>query len=89
MLKFSQVLSEAKRVGSCKNCGDPKHPRGNIFHLQKTDMFELDNFRNHPLPKTEWSKICNNCHYPHAFTPKLSAKRKERNAFIQKLMDES
>ncbi len=89
MKTFNEFINEAtKRVGRCNNCGDDKHPKGNIFHIQKTDMFELDNKRNHPLPKTEYTKVCNNCDYPHPFTHKMSAKKKATNALFQSVINQ-
>jgi hypothetical protein len=88
MKNFKEFLNEAIK-GQCKNCGSDRHPKGNFFKIQKTDMFELENKRNHPLPKTEYTKVCNNCDYPHPFTRRMSAKNKSKEALFQRLIKQS
>ena len=73
-------------TGRCQNCGDDRSPRGNVFTVMQTFMFEMDNRYQHAAPDSTYVKVCNSCQYPHAFHPRVSAKAKAREALLQSLL---
>lgn len=73
-------------TGRCQNCGNDQSPRGNVFTVMQSFLFDLDNRYGHEVPASDLVKVCNNCQFPHPFQPRTSAKVKAREALIQSLL---
>jgi hypothetical protein len=79
-------------VGQCRKCGEAAHPKGNVFRVMLTCVWDLD----HPQRQSETDgiatdqvKVCNNCDTPHSFHRRISAKARNLNATIAWLNEQT
>lgn len=73
-------------IGQCRKCGEAAHPKGNVFRVELTCIWDL----RHPARQnetdditTEHVKVCNNCDTPHPLRRRVSAQAKRFEAMIQ------
>ena len=77
-------------TGMCSHCGDENHPKGNVFTVVQTLLWECEaqpawrvERDGWVVPATRYSKICNNCGQAHPFHTRMSAQMKAREAKLQ------